>query len=421
MNARERLLLIALVGIVGGGLFLLGTWFWFVAPLKEYNTKIANLKKRNEELDQTMIQFLLDKKKLNLARTKSLPANPAEATSEYLAYLHPLLAKSGLTVDDVSPSQTAKMRFQPTVAGIKEVGHQTMTFTVRARGDLKQLVGAMERIQATPYEHRIKTLTVDRADLRRDAAEANPKLLINMVLEVLLVAKTETKTGLPPGVDSKYLILDSIAAQSGAPAGWGLLGSTVALRQSMPAPEERDYDTIAMRNPFAGPVPEIRIVKEFENPKKVKDVVKEEDPGPPAPKEFVPRYVYLTQTDPDAQVAYWYNRIYRGLEQKIETNRPGYQTFKITGEDGAYVYFTGKVLRVDPGVVYFQKKSEKWIYAWQIGGNLEQAMQQELDFDARDRLDLLPDAEWAKADDTTKKKTTTPTKKTGTKGGGKSE
>jgi hypothetical protein len=39
-----------------------------------------------------------------------------------------------------------------------------MTFQVQVRGELGSLVKAMERMAATPYEHRIKSLSIERSE-----------------------------------------------------------------------------------------------------------------------------------------------------------------------------------------------------------------------------------------------------------------
>jgi hypothetical protein len=413
MNSRERMLSIVLGVILGGGVLLFGGYFWFKKPLDTYNATIRSLQ---DEVDKKQFEFdtfQMERKKLVLARAKSLPPNPAEATNLYQIYLQHVLTSSGLSVEDVSPSQASRMKFQSTVPGIKEVGHQMMTYTVRARGDLASLVKAMEQIQSTPYEHRIKNLSVDRPDMIRDSKESNPKLHINMMVETLLVAKSDAKTGMPPGFDAKYVILDSLAAHGGVAGGWGLLGNMVAIRASMPVPKERSYYEIAMKNIFTGPVEKIQY-KDVTVTTEVKvPIERKKDLEPVGP--HTPRYVFLTHTDPEQQTAYWRNRVSRGLEQKLVAKpKSGYEHFKIVDDPGDYVFLKAKVIRVDLRTVFFQK--EKTIYAWHIGTSLESALENYLDFDQRDILDLQIDMEYAKESLEEKaKKKTTPTK-TRTKG-----
>lgn len=406
MNSRQRIMTMILATVLGGGAIIFGVMFWFKTPLDNYNATIASLTAENQKKQEEFDAFQMQRKKLVLARAKSLPPNAAEATNEYQRYLQHVMTYNGLAVEDITPSQASKMKFQPTIPGIRDVGHQMMTYTVRARGELKSLVAAMELMQTTPYEHRIRNLTVNRPDMVRDSKEPNPKLHIEMVVETLLVAKSNAKTGLPPGYEAKYVILDSLAAQGGVPSGWGMLGSLVAIKTSMPVPEYRNYKEIALRNIFTGPIAKIETI----TPPYVKQV--EPEPTPVGP--YTPKYVYLTHTDPEQQTAYWKNRVFRSLEQKLVAKpNSGYQHFKIADEPGDFIYLKAKVIRVDLRVVFFQK--EKSIYAWHIGTSLEEALENSLDIDQRDALDLEIDQVYA-TESTADPKTKTTSKKSGPKG-----
>ncbi len=164
MNSRERLLVVALVAVVGGGGLFIGTYVWFVKPLVAYNKAIATQTDENNLEQDKWESFLRDRKKLELAKLKSLPLNPGDASSEYVSYLERMVAQTGLKLTGITPSQVIKMKPVAPVAGIKDVGHQMMTFTLNARGDMADLVKFMELLQTTPYEHRIKSLNIDRAD-----------------------------------------------------------------------------------------------------------------------------------------------------------------------------------------------------------------------------------------------------------------
>jgi len=419
MNPRERNLSIILGTVLGGGALMLGVYFWFWTPLSQHKMAIAALNDDLQKKQDEITAFQKDRRKLVLARAKSLPPNAAEATTEYQLYLQHVMTMSGLTVEDISPSQASKMKFQPSVPGIKEVGHQMMTYTVRARGTLGQMVAAMEQMQSTPYEHRIRNLTVDRAEMR-DNTVANPKLNINMVIETLLVAKSDSKTGLPPGFEAKGVILDTLASQFGSPNGLFMLGSFVTVKASMPVPDSRSYYRIAEKNIFGGPQATIKVTKPpvVVTPPTTK--VETVDPisvlvGPDAPK-----YTFLTHTDPEQQTAYWRNRVSRSREQKlIAKPNSGYETFTLKDDQSDFVFLNAKVIRVDLRIVYFQKG--KTMYAWHIGTSLEEALQNDLDLDQRDLLDLQIDQVYAKestADPKDKTSKKQPTSKTKTKGKG---
>ena len=70
-----------------------------------------------------------------LAKAKSLPANPNEASSVYINYLETVFREAGLHLDEVVPAQNAaEVKPASNIPGIKKTGHQTMTFTARAKG-----------------------------------------------------------------------------------------------------------------------------------------------------------------------------------------------------------------------------------------------------------------------------------------------
>jgi hypothetical protein len=301
--------------------------------------------------------FLRDKPKLELARRKSLPANPETAVSEYIGgYLRPMLAECGLGEIDLTHSAPAEMKPAVVTAGVKKVGHQLITFTVKAKGELESLVRALEILQETPYEHRVKSMTISRAD------NNGSKLNITMLIETLLVAKSEGHPHIPPGIDSKYLILDGIAGRIGSvPLGWGLLGSTAMIKMAMPQPHGRNnYEQMRDKNIFVDPTK--RVSKDPSEREKKE-----------APEEDVPKYIRLVTTDPTNQTAYLRNFVYKTREQKlIAKSNSGYEFFRVTDEDGDYEYFKGKALRVGPREVYFQVKDE--VYRIHIGQSLRDAL-----------------------------------------------
>jgi hypothetical protein len=400
MNARERLLIVALSAVVGVGGFAIGTYLWFVKPLFAYNKAIATLRDETD-LEQTKWDtFKFEHKRLELARLKSLPANPSDAASVYNYYLEKIVIQSGLALGSIQPSAPVKVKPVSAIPNVKEVGHQLMTFTLTARGDLAELVNLMELLQTTPYEHRIRSLGIDRAD-QAVGKGAGKKLVVTMVIETLLVAKNENRPGHPPGVNTECLIVDHIAGRSMlAPMGWGLIGNRLAVSQATPTPANRRYADIAKKNIFVGAVP----IEKISGGGFVKK--KEEKPSP----GNIPRYIRLVHTVPTQQEAYLINLFYRNEELKLSANpKTGYQVRRISDDNGDYIFCFMKVLRVDSGVVYFQVKDE--VYAIELGQTLDDALHDPLTEEEMIEMGLSWDAVWAreqmkdtKGGSTTKKK-----------------
>jgi hypothetical protein len=394
MNARERLLLVALIAVVGVGGFAMGTYLWFVKPLLAYDKTILTMRQERDDEQFKWQTFQDEHKKLELARLKSLPAKASDAQSVYNYYLETAVRKSGLDLGSIQPSSPTQMKPVSVIPNVKEVGHKLMTFTLTARGELAELVKLMETLQTTPYEHRIRSLGVDRADTAVGKT-ASKKLIVTMVIETLLVAKNENRPGHPPGVNTECLVVDHIAGRSMfAPMGWGLVGNRLAVSQATPTPANRRYADIGKKNIFVGAIP-----LEKSAPVIVK---KKEEKQPPG---NIPRYIRLVHTVPTSQEAYLINLFYRNEELKLSANpKTGYQVRRISDDNGDFVFCFMKVLRVDTGIVYFQVKDE--VYAIELGQTLDDALQEPLTEAEMVGIGLNWDAAWAETQMGTKGGTT---------------
>ncbi len=391
MNPRERTLLFALIAVLVLGVGVLGTYYWFVVPLKNYNLKIAAMKDENLKQKMMVEDFNSGKKKLAIARLKSLPATPNEASSEYVSYLHSVLGESGLKVEEVTPAQNAvDLKPVTNIPGIKTVGHKVLSFQVKSRGTMAQVVDALEDMRRTPYEHRIKSLNIDRAE--NSPKDENAKLIIVMIIETLLVAKTDNKAGMPPGVDVKFMFMDGLMGHMNAPVGLGQTVATLVLRQSTPVETDRKYAQIASRNMFVGKLPKLPDITET---KWIKEPYVAPPPQPPGP---IPRFIRLTSIEPARQEAQYLNLFYRKDERKISAKEnSGYNTFLIASDDLNYVFFLGKVLRVDNRDVFYQVKDK--VFRWHVGDTLDSSYGEGANFLSivvLDEFDLEPDMVWGK-------------------------
>jgi hypothetical protein len=311
----------------------------------------------------------------------------SDAQSAYSYYLEKAVDRSGLTLGTIVPAALAKVKPAANMPEIKDVGHQVMTFTLTARGDLAQVVKLMETLQTTPYEHRVRSVNLDRADMAT-AKSAGKKLVVNMVIETLLVAGNPNRPGHPPGVNTKCLIYDHVASRSGiAPTGWGLIGNMVAIRLSTPMPD-RNYSRIADKNIFVGAIPIEQYPKQ--QPRKVvKAAPEQKSPG------NIPAYIKLVQTVPTHQEAYLINLFYRNEEMKLSSNpKTGYQVRRVSDDYGTYIYLFLKVLRVDSGVVFFQVYDQ--VYAIELGQTLASALEEPLSDEEIEAYSLKVDVSWGK-------------------------
>lgn len=414
MNPRDKSLVVILASVVAGlGLVAFFSYSWFWVPLRAANAAIDQLEQDNAQLLSEWKQFTDGKARLDWAKLKSLPEKPDQATAEYVPYLESTLRDAGLQVAQFTPQAPVKVKPPDSVKEIKEVGHRIIAFTIKATGDEAALVSALDQLQKTPYEHRVKSLTVERADKTYGPA-ARKTLTIDMVIEVLLVAGNKNLMGLHAGVDPQYYLYNFIAARNGfAPSGWGLWAPTVAFIGAADAERRafgkdpaarRDYADIPRRNIFVGAIPIIETPPIQKGPKG--NAADEEDPPPTQPPEFVPKYMYLTTVVPSQQEAFLFNRIFGGRELKLKAKPgSGYELFKITDEDRNFVFLLGKVLAIGSREMCFQVRNQ--VYVQHVGESLEKAMQSPLSLDQMDDLGVsdLFDRAWAKEqmDDTKKK------------------
>jgi hypothetical protein len=424
MNPRERTLLMILLSILGCGVAAFVGYQWFYVPLTRHNSRIAQLQDEVKKSEDDLFLLNVERKKiLEKARARSLPHSTERAISEFSRYLQGVLRSNSLTIDDLqSPQGPPPEQKQLGGAPQKKANHTTLTFQVRAKGDLPSLVAALEEMQNTPLVHRIKNLTVERAD--NNAKDKNPRLSINLVVEAMIVSKAPAGSPTTPKyIDRELLLLDVLAGRTGRPIGLAML--PFIFGEKSPLPEyvlhrdesKRNYGDIAALNIFTGMVPYVPppvVVK------KKKEKSQEETTPPPPPLDHtVLGYVRLVTTSPGSREAFLRNQLVRSSEMRVrDVPASGYDTFRIMEEDGQRVLFTAKVLRIEQRDVFLQ--IGKGVYRMHIGQTLGEALERALSEDQMEDLELtaLYDADFAeKAGDTKKKSATKNTKGTPRKGG----
>jgi hypothetical protein len=308
----------------------------------------------------------------------------AQAAAEYRSFLRPLLAEARLTSIDIEHTSGPKLKVVTPIPNIKEVGHDAITFTVKCTGELSQLVEALEAMERSPYEHRIRNLTINREDLSTKK-DASTKLNITMIIETLLVAKTENRPGISPGA-YPYILAAGLLH---SPIDYAI-SSTFMHGEIMPIVPNREYADIGGRNIFVGALPPepAKPTKTIKKPPPPEKPIAKAPPEPDEPKEYVPDYVYLTTCVPEQHSAYLRNRLVDAPNTRemllIAKDGSGHDIFAIMGPDtelGRYIYFRAKILKVELRQIYFQigngsdfENFEKdGVYSLQIGQPLSAA------------------------------------------------
>lgn len=398
MNSNRRMLWIMLAG--AGGLIVMLVLFRSVIPSwKQANGRIISLEDEIEGKEREISLIAAEKTRRETAKVMPLPGSVDRAAAEYARYLKPLLHDAGLTVDEFQgpPPVEAKSL----TAGQKKPSiYQILPYQIRAKGDIASLATALENMRRTPVLHRVRNLTLDRLDPRDTIA----KLGIQMTVEVMVNPASKKSPKLIPYPDPRMLAIDGLAALTGIPSG-SLLSPWTAegmpLTQGIRNAEESSLRVdLSNLNPFLGEVPP-------PPPVLVKAPPVEPEPEPEPEGPDLREYVKLDTIVPPTE-AFLRNTYLKQAPIRIKSSpMSGYEIFRIMDEERAKTIVRGKVLRIDPRIVYFQVGED--IYGIRFGQTLADAMKRPLSPSELDDSGVgdLFDSAFAEPPEATKKKTPT--------------
>jgi hypothetical protein len=371
MNPRERMLAmgVLLVVVLAGGLFLFHRLF--LVPLEERDQNIARLEQevqtKRDHIQEVIAQF----PKLERARQLSLPANADLAKREYARYLNELMRDSGFGQGtfSITPPRDVDSKTAPTV-GNKGPVYKKLTFGVQAHSTLGNLVTMLEKFYETSLLQEIKKITISRPlTAGPQQQQQQNDLDINLTIEALIVTGAEDRPYLKPGVDRRLLLIDTVTAMRGGPAGLALVpwvpGPTGRFGPQVLARSEGQYAAIAEKNVFLGPVLGQRL----------EDVL-------------VSQFVYLTDiTQNERRSEAWlYNRLTES-RTRLRSEK-GFDSFRVVDEKGETV-LRGKVVRIDPRDLVFKVDQNENYYSIHVGQTLEEAMKAPLTSEQRKTMGFV--------------------------------
>jgi hypothetical protein len=344
----QKTLLIILVSLGGALVAFLVLQRLFLTPLGNYDRQIEALDMDIDAKKNKENEILRERKLLELAKSRSLPADPTKALAEYSKYLHTIFENqgSGMTAVQIK-AQSTPADLKPAVSNTpnapKKAGHMVLTYAVNGKGSLASIVKALESLERTPVQHRIKNLTIGRQD---GGAKDAPKdmLTVQFTLEAMIVAGA--KSGKEPVLEPSSDVM-------------------------LPTPKNpRQYKDILAHNIFIGPEPP-----------------KDRIPDPTkltALESRIPEFVILEFIEANGREAYLYSRLL-GAEIKLRM-QAGYDTFRIMNENRKKEIVKAKVLRIDQRDVYFQVRED--VYGIHIGQSIADAMSLPLSTRQLTELDL---------------------------------
>jgi hypothetical protein len=383
-----------------GAMVVMLVLFRSVLPAwKQTNGRIVSLEDEIEAKEREVSLIAAEKTRRESAKILPLSGSIDRAAAEYARYLKPLLHDAGLTVDEfqgpppVEPKSLAAGQKKPSV-------YQMLPYQIRAKGDLPSLTYALENMRRTPVMHRVKSLTLDRLDPKDTIA----KLGIQMTVEVLVNPAGKSAPKLMPYPDPRMVPMDSLAVLSGLPAGallnpWTAEGLSVTQGFRYPHATTARVN-LSKLNPFLGELPPPPPVVAAKEP--------EPEPEPTEPEgPDLREYVKLDTIVPPTE-AFFRNTYIKQAPIRIKsTPMSGYEIFRIMDEDRSRTIVRGKVLKIDPRVVYFQVGED--IYGILFGQTLADAMKRPLSPSELDDSGVgdLFDSAFAEPPEAVKKKTPT--------------
>jgi hypothetical protein len=258
MSARERILAIAVIGLIivaGVGVVF---YQFYLSPAR---TKQARLEQLRTESDtkQTRVNVILSQRpQLERYRQQSLPAELEVAKLEYTRYLEKLLRDNGFRNMSVTP-KSIQSRTAPTLGDAKKTPIYTpLGYAVSGTTNLESIVAVMEGFYRKGMLHQIRTLSIQKPLTIQTAQGQRPDDLdVTMSVEALVVNGADKRPTLMPGMDRRLGEADVVAGLQSGPIGLGALlradGPIGLHGPGVLAQPERDYSAMSAKNIFIGP------------------------------------------------------------------------------------------------------------------------------------------------------------------------
>jgi hypothetical protein len=366
MTARERKMALGMASVAAVGVLAFLGYEMFLQPLWDMDDQLVLVQQEVKQKEDRVAEIEAAKLRMQRWKQLSLPNNLELSRREYEIYLDGLLRESGFAAAGFSVQPRPPEKSLLTTAS-KGLVYTRLPYQVVGHSTLANLVTMMDRFYRTGFLHQIKRLQVTRPT--GTGSQAQTGLLdIHMLVEALIVAKTDDRPMLLPAVDRRLLLVDAVSALQQAPTGMGLVmwasGPTGPTGPGVLAQPARQYAAIAKKNIFFG--------------------TGAADRG--AEMVSAPRFIHLTDITNNHQ-AFFYDR-YNNRTTRLRAEA-GFDIFVVKDEQNpSTTLVRGKILRLDGRDLYFQSLLDEDYYRMHVGESLEEALDHPLTSEALKTLGL---------------------------------
>lgn len=208
MSTRERklVMLLAVFGLFG---LLFGAYQLVWQPIQDGKKKLAELRDDLGEKQEKLEKYQKDRRRLDAAKKRSLPANPEDARREYEAVLGRLLRSAGVTAPNVVPKDNPDTQRIPQIEeanGRKRPAYSRVGFEITLKKvDLPTVAKFLEGYYGLNLLQQITHFEIKRTDAeiaqagRRGAATGDrTDLEVKLVTEAIILDGAENRKTLLP-------------------------------------------------------------------------------------------------------------------------------------------------------------------------------------------------------------------------------
>ncbi len=183
MNARERVLA-GFAVFLGAGVLGYVLWGWYASAVEARQSQLEQLEKQLLEQKMELAKGRKASRQLSAWRSQSLPQDVGVAGTKYQNWLTSLVKDAGFEEALVDAGRSLPKSI-PAPNNQREVVYRLLPFTIRGKGDLKQLTDFLYAFYQAPHLHQLQ-----RFSIKPTAKRGELELTLNIDAVSLPTAKS---------------------------------------------------------------------------------------------------------------------------------------------------------------------------------------------------------------------------------------